>query len=99
MKKKKISVVKPSLPDIKDLVPYLEQIWDSRILSNGGPFHKELEDELCKYLEVPYVSLVSNCTIGLIIALRIIKIKGEVITSPFSYRRSFRLIILIKSRY
>lgn len=93
MKKKKISVVKPSLPDIKDLVPYLEQIWDSRILSNGGPFHKELEDELCKYLEVPYVSLVSNCTIGLIIALRIIKIKGEVITSPFSFLATANSIV------
>ena len=85
MKKKTISVVKPSLPDLKDLMPYLEKIWHSRILSNSGPFHKQLEDELCKYLGVSHVSLVSNCTIGLIIALKIMGIKGEVITAPFSF--------------
>ena len=43
--------------------------------------------------EVPYVSLVSNCTIGLIIALRIIKIKGEVITSPFSFLATANSIV------
>lgn len=85
MKKNRILVTKPSLPDLEDFIPYLEKIWHKRILSNSGPFHNELEDELCNYLEVPYVSLVSNCTIGLITALKIMDIKGEVITAPFSF--------------
>lgn len=85
MKINKIFVTKPSLPDLKDLIPYLEKIWHKRILSNGGPFHVQLEEELCKYLGVPYVSLVSNCTIGLIIALKVMDIKGEVITAPYSF--------------
>ena len=85
MKKNKIFVTKPSLPDLKDLIPYLEKIWHKRILSNSGPFHVQLEEELCKYLGVPYVSLVSNCTIGLIIALKVMDITGEVITAPYSF--------------
>ena len=85
MKKKTIYVTKPSLPPLKDLIPYLEKIWESKILSNNGPFHKQLEDALCDYLDVPYISLVSNGTIGLIIALKALDIKGEVITTPYSY--------------
>lgn len=85
MKNSRIFVTKPSLPDLKELVPYLEKIWESKIISNNGPFHKQLEDELCKFLDVPYISLVSNGTIGLIIALNTLKIKGEVITTPYSF--------------
>lgn len=85
MKKKNIFVTRPSLPPLKDFIPYLERIWDSKILTNCGPFHKQLEDALCNYLGVPYISLVSNCTIGLIIALKALDIKGEVITTPYSY--------------
>ena len=85
MKKKTIYVTKPSLPPLTDLIPYLEKIWESKILSNNGPFHKQLEDALCDYLDVPYISLVSNGTIGLIIALKALDIKGEVITTPYSY--------------
>ena len=85
MKKTQIYVTQPSLPDLKDLVPYLEQIWNSKIISNNGPFHKQLEDELSNYLDVPYISLVSNGTIGLIVALNALKIKGEVITTPYSF--------------
>ena len=85
MKKPTIFVTQPSLPKLKDLLPYLEKIWDNKIVSNGGPFHKELEEKLCKYLDVSYVSLVTNATIGLITALKVLKIKGEVITAPFSF--------------
>ena len=85
MKKKSIFVTKPSLPPLEEFIPYLEQIWDNKILTNNGPFHKQLEDALCNYLGVPYISLVSNCTIGLIIALKALDIKGEVITTPYSY--------------
>ena len=85
MKNSRIFVTKPSLPDLKELVPYLEKIWESKIISNNGPFHKQLEDDLCKFLDVPHISLVSNGTIGLIIALNTLKIKGEVITTPYSF--------------
>ncbi len=85
MKKPPIFVTQPSLPDLKNLMPYLEKIWNNKILSNNGPFHKQLEDELCNYLNVPYISLVSNGTIGLILAIKALDIKGEVITTPYSF--------------
>ncbi len=94
MKKSDIFVTKPSLPPLKDLVPYLEQIWNNKIVSNNGPFHKQLEDALCNYLRVPYVSLVCNGTIGLIIALKALEIKGEVITTPYSFVATANSLIM-----
>src|SRR6056300_490559 len=85
MKKPPIFVAQPSLPKLKDLIPYLEKIWDNKTVTNNGPYHKQLEEELCKYLQVPYISLVSNGTIGLIVALKALKIKGDVITTPYSF--------------
>lgn len=82
---KPIFVTKPTLPPLEDLIPYLEQIWKNKILTNGGPFHSRLEEELCDYLGVPYISLFSNGTIALITALKALKTKGEVITTPFSF--------------
>lgn len=98
MKKSKIFVTQPSLPKLKDLEPYLKKIWDSKIVSNNGPLHKQLEDELCEYLNVPYISLVSNGTIGLIIALKALEIKGEVITTPYSFVATAHSLIWNKNK-
>ncbi len=80
-----IFVTQPSLPTLEEFIPYLEQIWENKVLTNGGPFHKQLEEALCKYLGVPYISLLSNGTIALITALKALDIKGEVITTPYSF--------------
>ncbi|HSV88268.1 MAG TPA: DegT/DnrJ/EryC1/StrS family aminotransferase [Bacteroidales bacterium] len=85
MTKTPIFVTRPFLPPLEEFLPYLEQIWDSRILTNNGPFHQELEQKLCEYLEVPYISLFSNGTLALVTALQALNIKGEVITTPFSF--------------
>jgi len=81
----KIYVTKPYLPPLEEFIPYLEEIWENRILTNGGPFHKQLEDKLCQYLGVKYISLFSNGTLALITALQALRITGEVITSPYSF--------------
>jgi len=80
-----ITVTKPFLPPLDEFTPFLEKIWDSRVLTNGGPFHEQLELELCKYLGVQHISLCSNGTLGLMIALQALEIKGEVITTPYSF--------------
>ena len=85
MSKPPIFVTQPSLPPLEDLIPYLEQIWGNKVLTNGGPFHKQLEQALCDYLGVPHISLFSNGTIALITALKALKITGEVITTPYSF--------------
>lgn len=85
MNKNPIYVTKPYLPPLEELLPYLEKIWDTHILTNGGPFHEELEEQLCKYLGVKYISLFSNGTLALVTALQALRITGEVITTPYSF--------------
>jgi dTDP-4-amino-4,6-dideoxygalactose transaminase len=80
-----IYVTQPSLPPLEEFVLYLQKIWDNKILTNGGPFHQQLEKELCDYLGVKYISLFANGTIALVTALQALKIKGEVITTPYSF--------------
>lgn len=80
-----ILVTQPHLPPLADLVPLLESIWDRRILTNGGPLHQELEAALCGYLGVEHLSLFANGTIALVTALQALAIKGEVITTPYSF--------------
>ena len=82
---KPIYVTSPLLPPLEDFTSYLKEIWDSRILTNNGSFHKKLEEELAKYLKVPYLSLFTNGTLPLITALQAMRITGEVITTPFSF--------------
>lgn len=83
--KKPIYVTQPYLPDLNEFYPYLEAIWESKNLTNGGVFHQQLEAELCDYLGVKHISLFSNGTIALIVALQALGISGEVITTPYSF--------------
>lgn len=82
---KPIYVTQPYLPPLEEFIPYLQKIWDSKILTNGGPFHKQLEDALCDYLGVEHLSLFTNGTIALVTALQTLRITGEVITTPYSF--------------
>ena len=82
---KNIYVTQPSLPPLEEFIPYLREIWDSRILTNGGAFHQKLEQALCEYLGVEHIALFTNCTIGLITALQALRVTGEVITTPYSF--------------
>lgn len=82
---KKIFVTQPFLPPLEEFIPYLEEIWESKVLTNGGPFHQQLENALCEYLGVEHLALFSNGTIALITALQALRITGEVITTPYSF--------------
>lgn len=80
-----IYVTQPALPPLEEFHGILKQIWASRVLTNNGPYHQQLEEALCAYLGVKYVSLFSNGTLALITALQTLRITGEVITTPFSF--------------
>ncbi len=82
---KTITVTQPFLPPLGDFLPYLEQIWASRWLTNGGPFHQQFESELARHLGVEHVALFANGTIALVTALQALRISGEVITTPYSF--------------
>ncbi|MFI3123881.1 MAG: DegT/DnrJ/EryC1/StrS family aminotransferase [Methylococcales bacterium] len=82
---KSIYVTQPTLPPLEEFLPYLEKIWDNKILTNGGEFHQQLEQALCDYLGVKHIALFTNGTIALITALQAMRITGEVITTPYSF--------------
>jgi dTDP-4-amino-4,6-dideoxygalactose transaminase len=80
-----IYVTQPYLPPLEEFMPYLEKIWANKILTNGGPFHQQLEQALCEYLGVKHLALFTNGTIALVTALQALRITGEVITTPYSF--------------
>jgi dTDP-4-amino-4,6-dideoxygalactose transaminase len=82
---KPVFVTQPALPPLEEFIVYLKQIWGSKILSNNGPFHKQFEEELANYLGVKYVSVFANGTLALVTALNVLRITGEVITTPYSF--------------
>lgn len=81
-----VYVTRPSLVSLERYHELLEQIWQSRQLTNNGPFHRELESELQAYLEADQLSLFCNGTLALLVALQALRIDGgEVITTPFTF--------------
>jgi len=85
MKERPITVTQPFLPPLAEFQEYLKDIWDSKLLTNNGKFHQELETALCEYLGVKYISLFANGTLALVTALQALRITGEVITTPYSF--------------
>ena len=88
-----LHVTKSFLPDLKEYVKYLEKIWDSHHLTNDGPFVKELEHKLGEFLEVENFIFVSNGTIALQLAIKGLDLKGNVLTTPFSYCATTNVLI------
>ncbi|MDD5722596.1 MAG: DegT/DnrJ/EryC1/StrS family aminotransferase [Syntrophales bacterium] len=82
---KRYYVTKPTLPPLDKFTRLLEDIWNTKILTNNGKYHQDLERQLCKYLGVSHCSLFANGTLALTVALQALRITGEVITTPFSF--------------
>ena len=78
-------VTRPLLPPLEEFLPYLQEIWENRWLTNSGPFLRELQLALELYLGVEHIALVANGTAALILAVQALKLTGEVITTPFSF--------------
>jgi len=80
-----IKVTSPLLPPLDEFTTMLEDIWQRRWVTNNGQYHQQLEKALAEYLKVPYISLFTNGTLPLLTALQALDIKGEVITTPYSF--------------
>jgi len=80
-----INVTKTYLPDKDKYISYIDKIYETGQVTNYGPLVKELEKKLAKHLGVKNIVLVANGTIALEIAYRLLKLEGEVITTPFSF--------------
>ena len=82
---RKVLVTKSSLPDYEGYCRKIKSVWSNSWLTNCGPIHEELEKKLSKYLNVRSISLYTNGHLALENALNILDLKGEIITTPFSF--------------
>jgi dTDP-4-amino-4,6-dideoxygalactose transaminase len=82
---KPVYLTRPILPDLDLVRAKLEEIWEAQWLTNNGAQHRALEKALCNVLKTPYLSLFNNGTIALIVAMQSLNLKGEVITTPFTF--------------
>ena len=88
-----ITVTKSDLPDLEEYIEYLKKIWASRWLTNNGEFVQLLERRLEEYLKVKNLGLVANGTLALQLALKALDIKGEVVTTPFTFAATTNVIL------
>lgn len=91
--KRIITVTRSSLPELAKYVEYLKRIWSTRWLTNNGEFVQLLEKKLEEYLKTKNLMLVSNGTLALQLALRVLNLKGEVITTPFTFLATTNVIL------
>lgn len=89
----RIDVSRAFLPPLTEYVAQLEDIWETRWLTNNGPKLKALESALCEKLGLPYLVMCSNGTIALTLALMSLEKKGEVITTPFTFAATAAAIV------
>jgi dTDP-4-amino-4,6-dideoxygalactose transaminase len=80
-----IYVTRPVLPPLADYVQSIEEIWQSGFITNGAAKHQALELALCNYLQAPHLSLFNNGTLALLVACQALEVKGEVVTTPFTF--------------
>ena len=80
-----IPVTKPFLPPQEDYTQYLDGIWQRQWLTNMGPLASQLEMELKEYLKIKHLLFVTNGTVALQMAIKALDLKGEIITTPFSF--------------
>jgi dTDP-4-amino-4,6-dideoxygalactose transaminase len=80
-----INVTKSYLPPLEQYVDYLKGIWERGHLTNQGPLVNQLEEKIKEYLGVKHFFFINNGTVAIQIAIKALDVKGEVITTPFSY--------------
>ena len=80
-----IQVTRSSMPDFDEYIGEIKELWDSKWLTNMGAKHKELESGLIKYLDVDGITLFTNGHLGLECAIAAFDLRGEVITTPFTF--------------
>lgn len=89
----KILVTRSSMPTIEEYTEEIRELWDSRWLTNSGVKHQKLEEELCNYLGVSNTALCVNGHQALECILEVFDLKGEVITTPFTFVSTTNAIV------
>lgn len=89
-----IMVTRPFFPERAEFDRYVDQIWANKWMTNQGPLHERLKDELQKYLGCENITLTVNGHMALEVALRGLRVHGEVITTPFTFASTTHAISL-----
>jgi len=82
---KSIFVTQPSLAPLEEFTELLRGVWDRGILTHNGPLVQQLEQDLSKKLGNPNMTVVSNGTIAIQMAIKALELQGEIITTPFTW--------------
>ena len=90
---KQILVTRSSMPDFEEYMEEIRPIWDSHWLTNMGPKHAALADALRKYLGVERIDLFTNGHMAIELTLQAMGLKGEVITTPFTFASTTHAIV------
>lgn len=93
MKQEKILVTRPSMPTFDEYMKEVQDIWNSRWLTNMGEKHRELQASLQKYFDVDGVELFTNGHMALELSLQALNLQGEVITTPFTFASTTHAIV------
>lgn len=91
--REKILVTRSSMPSFEEYIDEIRPLWDTHWLTNMGVKHQELETQLKDYLSVPNISLFSNGHMALELAIQAMGLKGEVITTPFTFASTTHAIV------
>ena len=90
---KTILVTRSSMPDLDEYMDEIKDMWDSHWLTNMGPKHKQLQEELCRYMGVDNIDLFTNGHMALELTLQAMNLQGEVITTPFTFASTTHAIV------
>ena len=91
--KKRINVTKSSMPSYREYCKEIKSIWKTKHLTNMGPIHNKFKEQVKNYLKVENLELFVNGHLALLVALKALNLKGEIITTPFTFASTTNAII------
>lgn len=89
----KILITRSSMPDINEYINEISDMWETHWLTNMGPKHKKLQDQLKEYLGIENIDLLTNGHMALELTLQAFNLQGEVITTPFTFASTTHAIV------